>query len=61
LTGSLLAQTFLLGVLPTATEVSAIAVSRSIYREEASESTILSVLAGILPISIGITAALYFK
>jgi predicted permease len=61
LTGSLLAQTFLLGVLPTATEVSAIAVARSIYREQASESTILSVLAGILSIGMGITAALYLK
>jgi predicted permease len=43
LKGELIAQTFLMGVLPTATEASAIAVSRNIYRDEAAGSTIASV------------------
>jgi len=57
LKGALLAQTFLLGVLPTATEVSAIAVSRNIYRNEAADSTIASVLTSAVTISAGVAVA----
>jgi predicted permease len=58
LRGPLLAQTFLLGVLPTATEVSAIAVSRNIYRELAADSTVASVMGSALSISVGIAIAI---
>jgi predicted permease len=61
LRGPLLAQTFLLGVLPTATEVSAIAVSRNIYRELAADSTVVSVLGSALSISVGIAIALFLQ
>lgn len=57
LRGALLAQTFLLGVLPTATEVSAIAVSRNIYRDRAAGSTLASVLASIFTIAAGVSVA----
>jgi predicted permease len=52
--------TFLLGVLPTATEVSAIAVSRNIYRASAAGSTIASVLMSVVTISAGVAMALVF-
>lgn len=57
LRGPLLAQAFLLGVLPTATEVSAIAVSRNIYKEIAADSTVVSVLVSGLSISVGLAIA----
>jgi malonate transporter and related proteins len=57
LKGALLAQTFLLGVLPTATEVSAIAMSRNIYRDEAADSTIASVVVSVITISAGVAVA----
>ncbi|MGO7485511.1 AEC family transporter [Rhizobium ruizarguesonis] len=57
LRGPLLAQTFLLGVLPTATEVSAIAVSRNVYRDSAAGSTLASVLASIFTIAAGVSVA----
>ena len=50
LKGPLLAQTFLLDVLPTATEVSAVAVARNIYRDGAADSTIVSVLTSAIAI-----------
>jgi malonate transporter and related proteins len=53
----LLAQTFLLGVLPTATEVSASAVARNIYRDGAADSTIVSVLTSAITISAGVAVA----
>lgn len=58
LRGALLAQTFLLGVLPTATEVAAIAVSRDIYRDLAADSTLASVLMSTITISAGVAVAL---
>jgi malonate transporter len=61
LRGPLLAQTFLLGVLPTATEVSAIAVSRNIYRELAADSTVVSVMGSALSISVGIAIAILIQ
>ncbi len=61
LRGPLLAQTFLLGVLPTATEVSAIAVSRNIYRDRAAGSTLASVLASIFTIAAGVSAAVLLE
>jgi hypothetical protein len=57
LRGPLLAETFLLGVLPTATEVSAIAASRNIYRDGAADSTVASVLMSVLTISGGVAVA----
>jgi predicted permease len=57
LKGALLAQTFLLGVLPTATEVSAIAVARNVYRDGAADSTIVSVLTSAITISVGVAVA----
>ncbi|MGR9400203.1 hypothetical protein ACU8M5_10700 [Rhizobium leguminosarum] len=53
-----MAQTFPLGVLPTATEVSAIAVSRNIYRESAAGGTIVSAIASIFTIAAGVAVAL---
>jgi predicted permease len=61
LRGALLAQTFLLGVLPTATEVSAIAVSRNIYRDRAAGSTLASVLASIFTIAAGVSIAVLLE
>lgn len=61
LRGSLLAQTFLLGVLPTATEVSAIAMSRNIYRDEATDSTLVSVLASAITIGVGVAVAFWLQ
>src|SRR4051812_42700576 len=61
LRGALLAQTFLLGVLPTATEVSAIAVSRNIYRDVAADSTVVSVLGSALSISAGLAIAVFLQ
>lgn len=61
LRGPLLAQTFLLGVLPTATEVSAIAVSRNIYRDRAAGSTLASVIASIFTIAAGIAVAVLLE
>lgn len=58
LRGGLLAQTFLLGVLPTATEVSAIAVSRNIYRESAAGSTLVSAIVSIFTIAAGVAVSL---
>ncbi len=57
LKGPLLAQTFLLGVLPTATEVSAIAVTRNIYRDGAADSTVVSALTSVITISVGVAVA----
>jgi hypothetical protein len=48
-----------MGVLPTATEVSAIAVSRNIYRDEAADSAIASVLRSAITISTGVAVAFY--
>jgi predicted permease len=61
LRGALLAQTFLLGVLPTATEVSAIAVSRNIYQESAAGGTLVSAIASIFTIAAGVAVALVIK
>ena len=61
LRGSLLAQTFLLGVLPTATEVSAIAMSRNIYRDEATDSTLVSVLTSAITIGAGVAVAFWVQ
>jgi hypothetical protein len=50
-------ETFLLGVLPTATEASASAMARNIYRDGAADSTIVSVLTGAITISVGVAVA----
>ncbi|KQV68100.1 AEC family transporter [Rhizobium sp. Root1220] len=61
LRGPQLAQVFLLGVLPTAAEVSAIAVARNTYSEKAAGSTIISVLVSIVTISAGVATARFLQ
>jgi malonate transporter and related proteins len=61
LRGPLLAQVFLLGVLPTATEVSAIAVTRNFYKDTVASSTLASAIASIFTISIGVVLALSLR
>lgn len=61
LRGEALAQVFLLGVLPTATEVSAISVARGIYTGQAADTTALSTLFAIVSISVGIAVTALLK
>ncbi|TCL68292.1 AEC family transporter [Rhizobium sp. BK251] len=61
LRGANLAQAFLLGVLPTAAEVSAIAVARNAYAEKVAGSTTASVLASIVTISVGVAIARFLQ
>lgn len=55
LEGGLLKSAFLIGVLPTATAVPALAVGNHIYEEMAAATVLLSTLMALVSIVIGVT------
>lgn len=57
LSGDLLKMAYLIGVLPSATEVPSLAAARGVYVEESAGSTLASTLFSILSIAGGLALA----
>ncbi|AZY48266.1 AEC family transporter [Bordetella avium] len=60
LKGDLLISAFLIGVLPTATAVPALAVTNQAYMDDAASTVLLSTLFSLVSITVGIAVAAQF-
>lgn len=55
LEGDLLKSAFIIGILPTATAVPALAVANSVYKEHAASTVLLSTIVSLVTMTLGIT------